>query len=653
MKIKDKIILAVAKIKSKRLLTWLAIIISSLLFATILFSLIGLDSIEKSLTNFTKESNQDKYLVSANPVYPKNVREMSDFITIDKTEYIDEIKQVYKDYVAKQKELAAKKGIKFDESTIIYPLKRMTGIAIEAYVFDNSSPIYEIMLEKKQRQYVKKATNNLTGLKKLASQYNAQNYYDLNMLPLSFFNSSLILNNKENILEIGNQDKYNKINDTVPMDKQYTTDIQLNYYSIIDDKLVNNFILPETKDKKTNPEAIPVLVTVDEAVKLFGDQLGIPQKPTDNAQLLTWYQQLQQKINRHTYQVCYRNQSDMKIVKNLINASVKDLDTDGKIIKKTSDDIVYQASDKICDAVQIAEDNRSKTQKESDQLYIKNQQATGKYLKPNRQLLTFQIVGILPDDSKAQLGVSSVNSTINKMLKTIFKSGAIVPKKLYQKSRVKLINDYSSQSILKEAGFQYYIVEFNSITDAKNLIAKSCSYNQKAEDCKSGFVFEAYGKDYVLYQEVKDGIAKVLKHGIIIGVIISTIILIITMSRIIIDSRHETAIFRALGAKRSNILGIYWLYSILVAIRIILVSLALSYLALLVINFLYVQTLTTYAKISYGIYNSNLNFNLIGIGNHWTTIVILIILLISIISVFLPILSNSARNPIKDLRQKN
>jgi hypothetical protein len=50
---------------------------------------------------------------------------------------------------------------------------------------------------------------------------------------------------------------------------------------------------------------IPVVVSAQEAVSLFGKKLNLEAEPADANQKSTWLKNIQEKLNGHTYQACF------------------------------------------------------------------------------------------------------------------------------------------------------------------------------------------------------------------------------------------------------------------------------------------------------------------------------------------------------------
>ena len=81
----------------------------------------------------------------------------------------------------------------------------------------------------------------------------------------------------------------------------------------------------------------------------------------------------------------------------------------------------------------------------------------------------------------------------------------------------------------------------------------------------------------------------------------AAIIIWFTVSRIMAENRKETAVYRAMGAKRRDIVHIYAVYIVLIASRVVLVSAAVGIAIALAVDYFYGSMLTDMAAAAFGI----------------------------------------------------
>ena len=94
---------------------------------------------------------------------------------------------------------------------------------------------------------------------------------------------------------------------------------------------------------------------------------------------------------------------------------------------------------------------------------------------------------------------------------------------------------------------------------------------------------------------------------------IATIIIWAMMGRVIADSRRETAVFRAIGAKRSDIVAVYLTYSLWVALRIVLVAALIAVGIAAFVEFRYADRATDIARLAYAVFTPAPRFSFIGL----------------------------------------
>ena len=123
-----------------------------------------------------------------------------------------------------------------------------------------------------------------------------------------------------------------------------------------------------------------------------------------------------------------------------------------------------------------------------------------------------------------------------------------------------------------------------------------------------------------------------------------------TVGRLIADSRRETAVFRAIGAKKLDIAQIYLLYTLLLALLVALFACAIGVIAALVTQHLFSATFTVQALVAYNSQNFNQTFHLFSF--YWPDVLYLagIAMATGLLSAALPLTRNLRRNPIRDMR---
>lgn len=657
----DAFTLSTAKIHSKRVMLAIAILVSGLLFGVLYGGIMVFNGISKSASEYTKATQDGKYLVKSTPNIPSSVFGPDNgSISAD---LINELNSMQSEYVTNQKNLANKFGVAFDESSlekIIIPNPYASQNLPESQrvMVNRSSPIYQDYLQKLQSDYAATAVNKLSDLKQLAVKYGAVEYHINKSAAVSFTNLSFLKDDKEDLSDIGQY--INPVNSDLSGYGYTTSSVQNSMYSFMDNSLINRFILPTNDKRQASTVAIPVIITSKEAVDIFGKQLGIStdNPNNDTAGQIAWMQNLQQKINGLIYKACYRNNTEISELAQIIQVD-KDIEANKNNPSYVMPSLIYNLPTTSCGPVTIKSDTRTPIEKEAANRKTEIEKQQGVYVAPEHYLFSFQIVGIMPVAPTQNL-TTSLPMFMSNLLGAQYGSGAIIPMQMYEK----LPNDIRQEDILlnsqlssfnssafDKAGIVETIVEFTSLNDARSFIKyEGCPPSDNK--CQKLFFLESFGSNYLLVDDLNAAITNILQVIFPVTLIIAGIIMGVTMARVIIDSRRETAIFRAIGARRIDIITVYLIYSVKIAIRIIVFSLTLGLMMAGLVQALFSTQVTNYAKVTYGIFDNNRIFNFIDLSVAPLVLLAVCIVIVSLLAISPSLIRNVRRNPIKDMRDE-
>ena len=136
-----------------------------------------------------------------------------------------------------------------------------------------------------------------------------------------------------------------------------------------------------------------------------------------------------------------------------------------------------------------------------------------------------------------------------------------------------------------------------------------------------------------------------------IGVtVIAAFILLIIISRTIADSRKESAVFRALGATRLDMSQIYFVYTMIVALLTALFSITAGLIVVYIADNVFASQITATLRIAMTPKDLATTFRFWTID--WMVIgaVALSIIAAAVLACLIPLIRNTRRNPIKDMR---
>lgn len=653
---RDALTLARTKLRSKRILLIITVVVSGLLFGVLSTAIIVASGVTSSTEHFFTKALNGRYLVEAQPNIPSWVYGYDDTFSEPSPELVKKLTVLQDEYIAKQKTIYDKYKIPFDKTTVEpilqpNPFGQKDATGSVSQVVNRDSPVYIDYLNQRKLDYIKTATNKVSDLKKLAGSYGATQYYS---------NSGMSLQSQSTYLKDGKEELGKKQSSSPNSYQDYlTSNIKDSTYVFTDQTLIERFVLPENDLRKQKTGAIPVVLTTQEIAKVFAKELNIGKQPSGAAEQVEWVKDLQKKANGYTYSVCYRSPGESALIQ-------KTMQTNTEMVAKKNDrnyiapTLQYNLPTTPCGELTIKKDGRTAQEKKVDATSESLQKDLGSYQPIEHRLLTFQIVGAftISDFTKQQ---QSATDYISYLLGPQYTMGAFIPQQLYDKlpaasQHKDLLQNkenplYADLRAFEDAGIKSSIVSFPTLSAARDFINKEgCS--MMSTDCKKPFILATYGSSYLAIDEISKFISKVAPIALLIAMGIATIVIWVTMARVIIDSRRETAVFRALGAKRRDIASIYLLYSMLVALLIVIFMLILGYVAATVVQSLFGADATNLAKVAYGVFDELEPFRFIGIDLALLGMLTGCIFIISLVAVIPPLWRNVRRNPIRDMRDE-
>lgn len=640
--------LARTKLKSKRTTLLMSIIVSGLLFS-VLFACISLFmGAEKSAEAFLHKANNGGYLVEVSPVIPSDAVTFSENLTLDDVQQIKAYQvDFYNTLRNKYKEL----GISYDKSkevpALIPAAWKSSSLSDELRVtINNSSPVISSLLERRFEEYAMSATNKLADLKKVASRYGADGFYEIRSSGLPQIPSMHLVGEQgENFgnteVKSGDMTTYG----------YFINAIYNSFYQFEDKRLLDRYLLTKNTD---NLKGIPVIVSAQELASLFSNKFNIGKEPQDPSAKKQWLEKVQKTFQNYTYQVCYRNSAEQT----LLNKIQQDY-----VARKENQDnkdyvaplLQYAYPTQSCGDIGIIKDVRSPSEKNADDKKIENDKKLGQYIEPKHKMLTFQVVGVINAQPRDDY-TKSVSGYIKGLLTVDnFSASAIIPIQMYEKLPDALkfgnITDTTPTAKLMETDFATHVLSFATINDARSfMLQNTCPQAQL--DCNKKFYADPYGSNYLILDQITKLFRTVV--GVILPVILILAVIIVgfTIARIMSESRKETAIYRAMGAKRRDIAKIYIVYTAILALRITTLSFMLGIGAAFVLDSTYGSHLSSIAVASFGTITDDLKFSIFDMSSPMLFVVIILIIVTCALASVQPILRNVSHAPAQDIRDE-
>lgn len=633
IRVTDAIILASTKLHTHRVRTFITVLLSSILFSSLIASVIIYDGTAKSITAFNDRGLNSRYLVLAqtDPPFAGGVLGSNEFITIakQKGEELIEAKK------AEAKRLDVDYNIRNEPSVVItqaLPGQNPTErVNMQSYAFTEAL-----------REYIKKhPAPGLNDLKRSATSHNPIGFYS--STDIGIFGGSIMTmpNGKENFTPSDNE--------SVDLDFFHNTSL-----TIGDSKLTQPFELPNVTPQRLN---IPLIVSYSTAEYL----LKLQQLPSQasSKQRYDRIQQLYSDVSSKdiTVTTCYRNTvslQQIELAKSQSDEIAKNINN--KEYQKPS--LIYGLPEaNTCGQAIVISDTRTDAEKKTQVAQDQFSSDFGQVVTPIQQKLTFQVIGLSPSESST--GKTTFSSLLSNIVGSSLTNGAnVIPSDLLEQmpnaSVIKSILMPSMGNPFSAPRPNYY-VEFANADDARSFISEKSCTTRMDGTCSSPdrlFQLTISENNSIALQDLLQKTIHTISIAALVIIGLAVIIMTSMVGRTISDSRRETAVFRALGAKRGDITIIYAIYTISLTLFIIVLSLLIGLAVAYGFNAYYSQEATLQARLLFDSVNSNMLFSFYSINISHLSMVIEAILITGILSAIIPLMRNIRRNPIHDMREE-
>jgi len=662
--LRDSVTLARTKVRSKRIRLLITTIVSGLLFGLIGGGVLLFDGTAASIDRFAEQNLGGRYLVQGTPILPSDQL----YPNPGDPQIRKEVEALHATYLAERVAAAKKYGITdYDPKSEVAPViddpygdpnipadqRRTANPDSVAWQRREAATLAKLRESSKATPEKYAADSRAAGATDIYEPRNLQH------LALTYLKDGREDLTGTSTPEQGQGDQMGQ------MGQEGESSIGSANYTLMDDDLVKAFIA-EPNAARSTPKGIPILVPIDDVVLTLGKSLGVVKRPKDSSGQVAWYRNVRAKANGVTFSACYRNEAERARIEEA-RRTAADITANKNTPGWVKPELVLELPTKTCGPVTVASDTRSDREKERDE----NQRAFDTQFapqeEPKAELLTFQIVGVLPT---GQSGSGGLESLVSSIVGTTYGYGSIIPSRLLEGLPVAMRHSdllakqpvTSPETIMRfgpmgpEAA---YISSFPTVEEAKAFISSySCGEGGGFlnggyySECGKAFSVSTYGSSYLVVDDIGRQARPFLIGilGALFGV--ATIIIWAMMGRVIADSRRETAVFRAIGAKRSDIIKVYLLYSLWVALRIALFAGLLAVAIVLVVETLFTRRATDAAQLAYGVFDGDATFHFFGTPSWLFWAILGGILAMALVAITPPLLRNIRRNPIRDMRDE-
>ncbi len=636
--LRDATMLALTKLRTRKIRLTVTIVVSGLLFSGLAAASFVAHGVINSINSFSKEGLGNRYLAAAYPI--------TYYSFYENEEVIERAIAIHKDLVERKQAEAKRLGIPYDPSMEPSPVTEVDTPNGKHRYLDNFTPAG------KQAVLEYLTANPLPGeedLKKVAAPYN----------PKQFFSSKYLSPNLEGaqlkVLKDGEEQFDNRQNDRPFRGVDSLTQA----WVLMSSGLLEPFVLPGQNLDVGSDGSIPILAPFS-AVEELLELKGLPASASA-AERLERTKEVRAKAPDIRFGVCYRNSTSASLLQQAI-ATQQDIERNKDKKDYRQPDLVYGLPTEPCGEVPIVRDVRSKAEKE---LAAKQQEFDRIFGTPDpeQRIITFRIVGVMPDIEFGLGGPAfGINEIIRGLVASSLGGGWFTPTEATGKDP--FLNElFTAPSIF--SGPESLYVEFNTAAQAKTFIDKETCKPDFAkvglegnpiqyciEQGKGPFDIMPFGSNSLALEDARKGFGKIFGWAALGVSVIAGIIMMGTVGRMIADSRRETAVFRAIGAKRLDIAEIYLVYAICLSLLVALFAIVVGLAFALYADHRWSTEATVHALTAYNAHDLNKTFSLYGWHTPNVLVIVGLALAAGLLSAAFPLLRNLRRNPIRDMRDE-
>lgn len=622
----DGALLALTKLRTRKVRTVVTVVTASLLFGGLVAAVLVLGGVIQSTTNFTKGSLSERYITNVQYFNPDSYDPASPALQARATE-------LYNKLISDKKADAKRLGASYDPSMESKPVvKDPSGVS---YLDPSASSAQKAIAE-----YSALQPTGLATVTQLAAPYHPVKVYQLQVSSMPGTMQFM----KNGVEDFKNQS---------PQLQTYTNSADVSQgWRYLDASLTVPFLLSKAQlATQKNTSDMPIIAPYSKVEAA----LSLPALPknataTDRTQRIA---AVREKAATVTFTTCYRN----PVSAAQISEAVRVADD----INRHKSDATYEKptlqyglpAANSCAAAPIIRDGRSLAEKQQAEKELQFKRDFNETVDPVQQKVTFRVVGIGPDGLSAD-SFSAINSLVSAMAGSSLQGLWVVPQDLYNALPNKA--DYarfepsatasSMQQQMPGQGGQ--LVEFATAADAKDFTTKAGCSGMDCGGTKPTISY--FGSNSVLLADIVAAITKGLAVAVLVIASIASLIMMGMVGRVIGDSRRETAVFRAIGAKRNDIRVIYVTYTLFLSSLVVVAALLIGTLVALWVDAKWSAGATAQAQVTFIGAHGTDQFHLIGLWWQALAAIVVVVLITGFVSMLLPLSRNLARSPIKDMR---
>ena len=323
--------------------------------------------------------------------------------------------------------------------------------------------------------------------------------------------------------------------------------------------------------------------------------------------------------------------------------------------------IIYTIPDDTsCGAVTIEKDTRTSAEKHQADALVSYQKEIGEYPgEPEQQKVIMRAIGLSGDAPTDQIA-GSAGAMVMGLLGSWLSYGnnwtipngmlARVPESLRPTTLFPDPNDEKgrNEALGKMIQIESYLVEFSDKQEARTVLQRGGAFGGVIED--NALSVSPFGSGTLMVNEVKHWFEIGLMWALAIVGGVAFIILAGLIGRMVSDGRRESAVFRAIGARRADIGRIYGMYTLLLAVRVVIFAAVLGLVLSFAVDVWLSSDATVGARLAYAAVDTSKEFHFISLASWYVPVILGAIVVVSLLASIIPILLGARRNPITDMR---
>ncbi len=632
IRLRDAATLAYTKLRVHKVRTSLMLGVTGILFGLIFAAIFVTQGIFTSIGNFSKEGLADRSIVAVEQ-WSNNYFDIYSYM--DDPEFVAEVKKVHADIIAKKTAAAKKYGVQYDAAT--EDPSPTTVSSGKEVVSDNQLDAASVTQVVQQRQQ------------------NVEQPFDINAWA-SKYSSAKVLSNNYMLHQLVYMDDGIEQALLPESERSQSSNNTNGYYGsqegvtvqVLNSVVTKPFVMQSNFDYSN--DELPGVVSYSLAEKTLG--LKALPKTATNDEKLARVDEVRHRISEVTSSFCYRNNASTALLEKAL-AQQKEIASNKNNTSYSMPSVVYNLpTDDSCGAVTVKADTRTEVEKQYDENYIAYQKEIGDYSgTPEQHKVVLRAVGLSGDASTQASAVGGAGEMVMSLMGSWLSYGDnwSIPADMLAQAPVAARPDAalkaSDSNIATGTNFsmELDLVEFTDMKVARKAINEN-------SDGSSGFAASSFGSSTLIIDDLKHwfGVAITWTLAGVGGV--AFIILAGLIGRMVSEGRRESAVFRAIGARRSDIGLIYGAYTTFLAFRVMIFALVLGFILALVTDIIFSPDATTGARLAYAAGGTDKTFHFIGIFSWYIPLILAAILAVSLLASIIPIFLGARRSPINDMR---